>query len=79
MLLTSDITGGGIDYNSGPYAVKFSAGQTSVPFDIFIIDDDILEGNEIFNLTIKDTLLPNRVIVASPHKATVTIVDNDGN
>jgi len=77
LLLTCDITGGGIDYDSGPYTVTFAAGQTSVPFDVFIIDDNILEGNEIFNLDIDSDTLSNHVVVGSSH-AVVTIVDNDG-
>jgi len=76
--MSCDITGRSIDYDSGPYTVTFLAGQTSVLFNISIIDDSILEGNEIFDLTIDASLLPSRVIVVSPHKATVTIVDNDG-
>ena len=78
MLLICKITRGGVDYNSGPYTVTFSAGQIGIPFDVSIIDDKMLEGNEIFNLAIDALLLPNRVIVASPHETTVTIVDNDG-
>ena len=75
-----DITGGGVDYYSGLHNFTFSAGQIDVSFDIFITDDNILERNEIFNLTIANSLPPNRVIAASPHKAvTVIIVDNDGN
>ena len=41
-----------------------------------INDDDILEVNETFNLTIDKPLLYIHVVVGNP--ATVTIVDNDG-
>ena len=47
------------------------------PFAVPITDDDVLEGNENFNLTINISSLPNRV-VTNPHQATVKIVDNDG-
>ena len=69
-----------MDYGSGPYSVTFPAGMTSVPFDIPINNDDIVEGNEIFMLTIDPASLPTdvSVTVGSPDQATVTIVDDDG-
>ena len=51
--------------------------MTSVPFDIPINDDDILEGNEFFILTIDPTSLPTSVTVGGPGQATVTMVDDD--
>ena len=53
------------------------AGITSVPFDIPITNDDILEQNENFNLTINSSSLSSRVTVANPHQANVTIMDDD--
>ena len=67
----------GMDYNSGPFTVKFSAGMTRVPFNVSIHEDNILEGNETFNLIIDPSSLPSKVNVANG-QATVTIVDNDG-
>ena len=67
-----------MDYTSGPYNVTFPAGQTTATFDVPIIDDNILEGNEIFILTIDETSLPISVTRGSPGQATVTIVDDDG-
>jgi len=67
-----------VDYNSRRYRVKFSAGVTSVTFDVSIIDDSILEGNENFMLTIDQLSLPSYVNRGNPGEATVTIVDNDG-
>jgi len=78
LLLTCDITGGGVDYDSGPYTVRFPAGQTSVLFDIFINDDNILEENEIFSLTIDSGTLPDHIVVDTSHEVTVIILDNDG-
>ena len=72
------VTGGGVDYASGPYTVIIPAGQISVSFDVPIVDDKILDGNKNFNLTINASSLPSRVTVTNPHQATVTIVDNDG-
>ena len=73
------MTGGGVDYGSGPFTVIIPAGDISVPFDVPIINDNVLEANESFNLTINSSSLPNRVTVTNPYQATVTIVDNDGN
>jgi len=79
VLLTYDITGEGLDYNSGPYTVTFPAGQTIVLFNIPIISDDILEGNESFTITIDPLSLTSSSITAvDPDQATVTIVDDDG-
>ena len=72
------MTGGGVDYESGPYRVIIPAGQLSVQFDISIKDDNILEGDENFDLTINATSLPDYVVVTGPNQATVTILDNDG-
>ena len=65
-----------MDYTSGPYSVTFPAGVTSVPFNIPINDDNILEDNENFTLTINSSL-PTGVMVDNLSQATVTIVDND--
>jgi len=79
LLLTCDIlTGGGVDYDSGPYNVTFPAGKTSVLLNVSINDDNILEEEEFFDLTIDSDSLPNRVTVDSQYESTVTIVDNDG-
>ena len=53
--------------------------MTSVPFDISITDDRILEGNENFMLTIDSSSLPDdgTVVVGNPGQSTVTIVDDD--
>ena len=66
-----------MDYDSGPYTVTFPAGQTTVLFNIPINDDNILEGNENFNLTINTSSLSNGVTRGDLDQATVTIVDND--
>ena len=73
------MVGEGEDYWSGPYNVTFAGGATEAQFDVMINDDNILEGNENFNLTIMASSLPSRVSIGNPAQATVTIVDNDGN
>ena len=67
-----------MDYTSGPYTVTFPAGQTTATFDVPINDDNILEDNENFILTINPSSLPSDVTVGSPGQATVTIGDDDG-
>ena len=69
--------GEGVDFDSGPYNVTIPAGDTLAVFNVAINDDDIMEANESFILTIDDSSLPNRVNVTDPDQATVTIVDND--
>ena len=75
---SNNITGRGVDYDSGPYAVTFPAGVTSVPFDVPINNDNILESNEQFQLRIVPKSLPDRVTVSSPSQTIVSIIDNDG-
>ena len=52
------IIGGGIDYDSGPYNVTFSPGDTSVTFDIPIIHDQSEEDVENFTISISSHLPP---------------------
>ena len=66
-----------MDYTSGLYTVTFPAGQTTTTLNIPINDDDILEIDENFMLTINQTSLPTDVTHGNPGQATVTIVDND--
>ena len=75
---SNNVTGGGVDYDSGPYNITFPAGVTSVPFGVPINNDNILESNEQFQLHIVPKSLPDRVIVSNPSQAIVSITDNDG-
>ena len=74
---SNNITGGGVDYDSGLYTVTFTAGMTMASFNVPINDDDIMENDEDFTLTIRSGTLPNRVTRLSPSQSTVTIVDDD--
>ena len=58
--------------------VVFSAGVTSVSFDVLIIDDSILEKPETFTISIDPISLPYGVTLVSPAAATVSIQDDDG-
>ena len=70
--------GRGIDYDSGPFNLIIPAGGTSYQFSIEIINDNILESFEIFNLTINPLSLPTNVSVGNPNQTMVLIIDNDG-
>ena len=52
--------------------------MTSVSFDVPIINDNVLEDNKNFILTIRSSSLPDRVTRGTLGQATITIVDNDG-
>ena len=72
------LTLGGVDYASGPYMVEIPAGQTSVKFNISIIEDTILESNEYFILAITSTSLPNKISPGGFDRTNITIVEDDG-
>ena len=69
---------GDIDYKSGPYSVMFSNGSTIALFDVSITNDNILEVDEEFVLTIDQFSLLDNVKARDPTSSTVTIVDNEG-
>ena len=72
---SNNVTGGGVDYDSGVYNVTFPVGVTSVPFDVPINGDDILEDDEVFTLTIIANSLPSKVSRGNPGRATITIIN----
>lgn len=68
---------GNVDYVSGPYTITFLPRVTYVILDVPIINDDIVETNESFILTIDPSSLPSNVVVGDPYEATVTILNDD--
>ena len=64
---------GGDDYDSRPYMLTIPAGMMRSSFDIAIINDNVVEGNEDFTLVINSFSLP----VGSINEAMVTIVDDE--
>ena len=52
--------------------------MTSVAFNISVINDTILEGNESFKLSIMESSLPFRVYCDYPCMTDVIIVDTSG-
>ena len=51
--------------------------DTNGRFDISITTDNLLEGNEIFYLTIDSSSLPNNVIIGDIGITTILILDDD--
>ena len=72
-----EYVGGGVDYNSGPYMVRFDAGVTNSSFIAMINDDNVLETREIFTLSVDLTSLPSGVTF-DLNPTGVIIMDNDG-
>ena len=69
---------GGVDYEPGPYSIMFPAGQTNATFSVSVMDDEVSEGNEYFNLAIDVSSLPIEVNASNPADVLVTIVDDEG-
>ena len=72
------VTGAGIDYDSGPYSIMIPTGQITASLSVGINDDNILEVNEEFKLSIRESSLTGRVILGNPDETTMIIADNDG-
>ena len=68
--------GDGDDYVSGPYNVTIPAGQTIVSFDISIIDDNVYEQREQFDVNIEQMSPLSGVYIGSSYTATVVIADD---
>ena len=69
------ITLGGVDYASGPFNITIPAGKTNATLNISIFNDNVLEGDEVFLLTIDQTSLPS--VVTSNNSTSVIIIDDD--
>ena len=78
VIIDCNLSGGGVDYGSGPYTVTIPAGMTRVPFNVSIINDNILENDEDFELIIIPGSLPDNVRRGSTGRTRVTIVNDDG-
>ena len=65
-----------MDYTDKTYTVTFPAGQTTATFNVSITDDNMLETDENFMLTINLSISDN-VFIGNPDQTTVTIVDNE--
>ena len=68
---------GNTDYMSGPYDFTFTAGVTSVLFNISLIDDNIIEDNETFYLAIEKASLPDKVTVEDTSSHSTVNIESD--
>ena len=67
------------DYSPGPYTITFPPGRMNSLLRIAINDDNVLEENETFNLTVRviNSLILSRVSTGNVNQVTVAILDND--
>ena len=66
------------DYMFGPYNVTILAGNTVGLLDILIVNDYVVEGKELFNLTIDVTSLPEGIFTGDPNRTIINISDSNG-
>lgn len=74
---TSDGTANaGIDYVATNGVFTFTNGQTARSFQVRIIDDTEIEGDQTVNLTLSNPI--GEAAIVEPGSATLSIIDNDG-
>ena len=67
-----------IDYCYQNYFFTFEDGDRSKILTLQVIDDNVVEPDEKYNLTIRVESLPNRVIIGEHGTTTITIENDDG-
>ena len=73
---TSDGTAtAGNDYTASTGTLTFAPGQLSKTFTVPILNDNVFEGNETFNLTLSNATAG--VIMGAPSSMVITIQDNE--
>ena len=65
------------DYMFGPYNVTILAGNTVGLLNISIVNDYLVEGKELFNLTIDVTSLPEGIFTGDPNRTIINILDSN--
>ena len=65
------------DYSGVPNGVSFMANSRLATFEVTFTEDNLVEGDEEFQLTFNATLPAGISSLAVPHTVTFTIVDND--
>jgi uncharacterized protein (TIGR03118 family) len=64
------------DYEIALGKVSFAPGETSKTFDVLIVNDNFVEGDEIINLALSNATGAG-VGLGTPNQAEITIVEND--
>ena len=67
----------GCDYDPEPYNATFPAGVVRVKFNFSIIDDNMFERDETFDLIINHPTLPDRIERIHPYASRVTVENDD--
>ena len=77
VILTCKLSGNGVDYDSNPIIALFNAGVNTTTIIIPVINDNITEETETFNLSLTNLSSPTgQVVLGSISKATGSIVDD---
>ena len=77
LIFTDNTATGGADYTPLAQVVLKADGATTYSFDIPILDDTVIEGDETFKVAIDTANLPAGAAAGSITESTFTIVDND--
>src|SRR5262249_15631433 len=62
------------DYQVASGTISFAAGETSKTLSVLIVDNNYVDGNRTFSLTLTNA---SGGTLGTPNPATVTIIDND--
>ena len=77
IILICKLSGNGVDYDSNPIIALFNAGVNTTTIIIPVINDNITEETETFNLSLTNLSSPTgQVVLGSISKATGSIVDD---
>ena len=79
-IIVSSSSPEGADYQLVDLQLEFLPGEVRVEFNVTIVDNNIIEGEESFLLllSISDDITSKGVQLGPNAEATVTITDNDG-
>ena len=69
------LLGGGVDFNSATQTATITAGASSSTINITVIDDNIVEGDEMFTMTLNVPTSPG-ITTGNITMATATIIDS---
>ena len=76
-ILTCELSGNGIDYDSNPIIASFNAGANITTINIPVINDNITEETETFDLTLTIPLsLSGQVVLGNISRAIGKIIDD---
>lgn len=68
---------GNSDYNPGPYSIAFPAGNTNVTFNVTVTDDNVLEHDESFYLSISLPTTASKIRLGETTQTRITIENDD--